>query len=112
MSKNLDETVRLQSEKREEWIREIRERLQGIAEGASSTPRLASSSAVSFSGRNECPGTYCSLIEQEEREDSSVALIFITGCSLHVPLRSYDVSVHELSNVNVLSTTVKMLSVC
>ena len=39
MSKNLDETVRLQSEKREVWIREIRgERLQGIAEGASSAP--------------------------------------------------------------------------
>ena len=71
MSKNLDETVRLQSEIRREWIREIRgKRLQGIAEGASSAPRLASSSAASFSGRNECPGTHCSLIEQEKREDS------------------------------------------
>ena len=71
MSKNLDETVRLQSEKREEWIREIKgDRLQGIAEGASSAPRLASSSAASFPGRNECPGTHCSLIEQE-RENSS-----------------------------------------
>ena len=37
MAKNLDETVRLQSEIRREWIREMRgERLQGIAEGASS----------------------------------------------------------------------------
>ena len=55
---NSEETVRLQSEIRREWIREIRkERLQGIAEGASSAPRLASSSAVSFPGRNECPGT-------------------------------------------------------
>ena len=72
MSKNFDETVRLQSEKREEWIREIREeRLQGIAEGTSSAPRLASSSAASFPGRNECPGTHCNLIEQEKREDSS-----------------------------------------
>ena len=72
MSKNFDETVRLQSEIRREWIREIRgERLQGIAEGASSAPRLASSSGVLFPGRNECPGTHCSLIEQEEREDSS-----------------------------------------
>ena len=62
MSKNLDETVRIQSE--------IRERLQGIAEGASSAPCLASSSAASFPGKNECPGTHCSLIEQE-REDSS-----------------------------------------
>ena len=71
MSKNLDEIVRLQSEKRQEWIREIRgERLQGIAESVSSAPCLASSSTVSFPGRNECPGTYCALIEQE-REDSS-----------------------------------------
>ena len=71
MSKNFDETVRLQFEKRRKWIREvIGERLQGIAEGASSAPRLASSSAASFSGRNECPGTHWSLIEQE-REDSS-----------------------------------------
>ena len=58
VSKNFDETVRLQSEKKQEWIREIRgERLQGISEGASSAPRLASSSAASFPGRNECPGT-------------------------------------------------------
>ena len=70
MSKNLDETVRLQYEIRQEWIPEIREeRLQGIAEGASSAPRLASSSAASFPSRNECPGIHCSLIEQE-REDS------------------------------------------
>ena len=39
MSKYFDEIVRLQSEIRREWIREIREeRLHGIAEGASSTP--------------------------------------------------------------------------
>ena len=71
MSKYFDETVRLQSEIGREWIREIKETLQGIAEGASSAPRLASSSAASFPSRNECPGTHCSLIEQEEREDSS-----------------------------------------
>ena len=71
MSKNNDETVRLQSKKRKEWIRAIRrERLQRIEEGASSAPSLASSSAASFPGRNECPGTHCSLIEQEERENS------------------------------------------
>ena len=71
MSKNFDETVRLQSEKRQEWIQEIREeRLQGIAEGISSAPRLASSSAELFPGRNEFPGTHCSLIEQE-RENKS-----------------------------------------
>ena len=72
MSKNVDETVRLQSEEREEWIREIRgERQQGIAEGATSAPHLARLSAAAFPKRNECPGTHCSLIEQEEREDSS-----------------------------------------
>ena len=72
MSKNFDETVCLQPEIRREWIREVRgDRLQGIAEGASSAHSLASSSAASFPGRNECPGTHCSLIEQEEREDSS-----------------------------------------
>ena len=38
-----------------------RERLHGIAEGASSAPRLASLSAVLFPGRNECLGTHCSL---------------------------------------------------
>ena len=71
MSKKLDETVRLQSEIRRELIRKIRgERLQEIAEGASSAPCLASSSAASFPGRNECPGIHCSLIEQE-RDDSS-----------------------------------------
>ena len=72
MSKYFDETVHLQFEKKQECIREIRgERLQGIAEGASSTPLMASSSAVSFPGRNKCPGTHCSLIEQKEREDST-----------------------------------------
>ena len=72
MSKNLDETVHLQSEKREEWIREIRgETLQEVTESASSAPRLASSTTASFPRRNECPGTQCSLIEQKEREDSS-----------------------------------------
>ena len=64
MSKNFDETVRLQSEKRQEWIREITgERLQGITEVASSAHRLASSSAASFPGGNDCPGTHRSLIE-------------------------------------------------
>ena len=71
MSKNLDETVCLQSKKREEWIPEIREEgLQGIAEGTNSALRLASSSATSSSGRNECPGTHCSLIELEKRGNS------------------------------------------
>ena len=72
MSKNFNETVCLQSEKREKWIRKIRgERLQGVTEDASIAPRLASSSTALFPGRNECPGAHCSLIELEEREDSS-----------------------------------------
>ena len=63
MSKNFDETVHLQSGKNDEWIQEIRgKRLQGIAEDMSSAPRLASSSAAPFPGRNKCPGTHCSLI--------------------------------------------------
>ena len=71
MLKNFDETVCLQSEKREEWIREIREeRLQGIAEGTSSTHCLASSSAESSPRRNECLGTHSSLTELEKRENS------------------------------------------
>ena len=69
MSKNLDETARLKSEKREEWIREIRERLQGIAEGSSSAPHLASLSAANFPERDECSKTHCRLIEHEEREN-------------------------------------------
>ena len=64
MSKNLYETVCLQSEKREEWIRETsEERLQRIAEETSSASRLASSSVESLLGRNVCPATHCSLIE-------------------------------------------------
>ena len=70
VSKNFDETVRLQSEKREEWIREIREeRLQGFTEGTSCAPRLASLSSASLTVRNECVWTHSSLILQE-REDS------------------------------------------
>ena len=72
MSKNLDKTVCLQSEKREEWIREVKgDKLQEIAGSRSGTPHLASSSAASFPGRNECLGTRCSLIVREEREDNS-----------------------------------------
>ena len=45
------------SPRKEKGIREIRGvSLQGIAEGASSAPRLTSSSAAPFPGRNECPG--------------------------------------------------------
>ena len=63
VSKNFDETVRLQSEKREEWILDLRgERLQGIAEAMSSVSWLASLSAASFFGINECPRIHCSLI--------------------------------------------------
>ena len=63
VSKNFDETVRLQSqEKKDEWIQKIRAKiLQGIAKGTSS------SSAASFPGRNGCSGTHCSLIVQERK---------------------------------------------
>ena len=72
VSKNFDKTVRLQYEKGKKRVRELKgERLQGITEGASSALRLASLSATSFPERNECLGSHCSLIEQEEREDSS-----------------------------------------
>ena len=72
VSKNLDDTVRLHSKRREEWIREVREeRLQGVAGGTSTAARLASSSAASFPGKNECPGTYHSVIVEKERKDSS-----------------------------------------
>ena len=72
VSKISNETVRLQSEKRKKWMREIRDKkLHGIAEGKSSDPRLASLSAASLPGRNEYPGIHCSLIEQQEREDGS-----------------------------------------
>ena len=37
---------------------------------------LASSSAASFPGRNECPGTHCSLIEQEEKKKTIPASEF------------------------------------
>ena len=40
------------------------------AVGWSRAPRLANSLAVSFSGRNVCPGTRCSLIV-EERKNSA-----------------------------------------
>ena len=53
-------------------MREIKgEKLQGMAEGASSAPRLANLLAALFSGRNESPDTLCSLIGQEEREDNT-----------------------------------------
>ena len=72
VTKNLDETVRLQSEKRQEWIRQVGgKRQQRIADGTSSAGRLANSSGASFPERNGCPGTYCCLIVKGEREDSS-----------------------------------------
>ena len=46
------------------------ERLQGVAENTSSARGLGNST-VSFSSKNECPGTHCSLIVKEERKDSS-----------------------------------------
>ena len=57
MSTNLDETVRLYSEKREEWIREVREERQdGAVGGQSCTFSQANLSAKLLPGRNEWPG--------------------------------------------------------
>ena len=108
MSKYFEETVRLQSEIRREWIPEIRgERLQGIAEGASSASRLASSSAVSFPGRNECPGTHCSLIEQEEREDRSATEFGIRGKMEERTEREADRRRREMADLLVLPRPAK-----
>ena len=62
-SKNLGETVRFQSEKKQEWIREVSGKKQPlVSEGTSTAPRLANSSAALFPGRNQYLRTHCSLI--------------------------------------------------
>ena len=48
-----------------------KERLQSIAEGTSSAPRLTNSSPALFFERNECPRTHCSLVVKEGTKDSS-----------------------------------------
>ena len=69
MSTKLDETVRLQSEKRQEWMPEVRgERLQGYVKGTSSAPLLANLLAGLFPGKNECSWTHCSLILKEKEK--------------------------------------------
>ena len=70
MPKNLDETVRLQSKKREEWMQEVR-RKETTRDSRSSSPYLANSSVASLPEKNECPGTHCKLIVKGERKDSS-----------------------------------------
>ena len=80
MSKNLDKTVRLQSENRKGWIEEVRERLQRIAEGRSSVPHLGNSSPASLHGKNKCPGTHCRLIVKK-REDSSCQICSFVGAA-------------------------------
>ena len=67
MSKNLDETVSIQSEKIKELIRE---RLHDTAEDKSSSAHLTSLSAASSSGRNEFLRTHCILIVKEKKENS------------------------------------------
>ena len=55
--KNLDEAIRLQFEKRQEWIREVKgERLQGIAEGESSAPRWPAHQPHRFLGETSVRG--------------------------------------------------------
>ena len=114
MSKNLDETARLQSEKGQEWIRKIRgERLQGIAEGASSAPRLASSSAASFPGRNECPGTETRGVSPDKINLADTwlhGLPFLVCCEREWPKQPFlsefdDSNDPELKKVKVSSNT-------
>ena len=66
MSQNLDKTIRLQSEKRQEWIREMKETTRNCRGREQRSPSDKLSAAL-FPGRNECPGTHCNLMEQEER---------------------------------------------
>ena len=69
MSNNLDDTVHLQSEKNNSGYERLERDYKGLqwAQVALSSGKLL---AASFPGSNECPGAYCSLIEQEG-EDSS-----------------------------------------
>ena len=72
MSKNFGQIVPLELKKREEWIQEVREgRTHGTEKSRISALRLVGSSAVSFPGRNDCPGAPCSLMVKEESEVSS-----------------------------------------
>ena len=63
MSKNFDETVRLQSEKRLKRIREIKE----TAESMSTARRLASSSAEERGGRRVCQSRLCQQKKKQSR---------------------------------------------
>ena len=45
--------------------------LHGTAEGRRSEPCLASSSSLSFPGRNESPGTHGGLMVKNQKEDTS-----------------------------------------
>ena len=71
MSENLRETVRLQSKKRKEWTREVRgETVHRTAGGRSSAPRLANLTSAPLSGKNQCPGSHCSLMVKVKRKNS------------------------------------------
>ena len=70
MSKNLDDTLPLQSKKRKYWIQEVRgKRLQGTAKSRSNAYCLPSLSASSLLGKNRCLETHCSLTVMENRKD-------------------------------------------
>ena len=67
VSKNLDETVRLQSGKRKEWIREVKRRkTTWDRKWQEQRTPLVYSSAASFPGRNESSETHGRLIAKEE----------------------------------------------
>ena len=69
MSKNFD-LRQYVSSPRKANMRERRETTKDCRGHEQHSLCVASSSAASFPGRNECPGTHCSLIEQEGKEDS------------------------------------------
>ena len=67
VSKNLDETVRLQP--RENWMQEVKgKKLQRPAETRKGVAHLVNSSAAPFPGKKECLEIHCSSIVKQERE--------------------------------------------
>ena len=72
MSKNFDETVRLQSEIRREWIRQVRkEKLQGIAQGASRAPVWLAHQPRRSLGETSVRGPI--VVQQNRRREKTVS---------------------------------------
>ena len=72
MSKNFDEKVRVQYQKRQEWIREMEERdYRGLQRARVALPVWPAHQPRRFPGETSGQKIHCSLIAQEEKEDSS-----------------------------------------